>query len=30
VPLHRNWHTDAYERRDGCWQCVWSQCTAIR
>ena len=23
------WHTDAYERRDGRWQVVWSQATAI-
>jgi hypothetical protein len=24
------WHTDAYERRDGVWQAVWSQATRIR
>jgi hypothetical protein len=24
------WHTDLYERRDGRWQVVWSQATAIR
>jgi ketosteroid isomerase-like protein len=24
------WHTDCYERRDGRWQAVWSQATAIR
>jgi hypothetical protein len=23
------WHTDSYERRDGCWQVVWSQATEI-
>ena len=23
------WHTDAYERRDGRWQVVWSQATEI-
>ena len=23
------WHTDIYERRDGRWQVVWSQATAI-
>lgn len=23
------WHTDLYERRDGRWQVVWSQATAI-
>lgn len=23
------WHTDCYERRDGRWQAVWSQATAI-
>ena len=23
------WHTDAYECRDGVWQVVWSQATAI-
>jgi hypothetical protein len=25
----RAWHTDAYERRNGRWQVVWSQATAI-
>ncbi len=24
------WHTDMYELRDGGWQAVWSQATAIR
>ena len=24
------WHTDSYELRDGAWQVVWSQATAIR
>src|SRR5947209_3828846 len=28
--LHRFWHTDSYERRDGRWQVVWSQATAIQ
>lgn len=23
------WHTDAYQRRDGRWQAVWSQATAL-
>jgi hypothetical protein len=23
------WHTDCYEQRDGRWQAVWSQATAI-
>jgi hypothetical protein len=23
------WHTDSYEYRDGRWQAVWSQATAI-
>jgi hypothetical protein len=26
----RNWHIDVYERRDGRWQVVWSQATAIQ
>lgn len=26
----RCWHTDSYEKRDGRWQVVWSQATAIR
>lgn len=30
APLHRLWHTDAYEKRDGRWQVVWSQATAIQ
>ncbi|HEX9990409.1 MAG TPA: nuclear transport factor 2 family protein [Chloroflexia bacterium] len=25
----RAWHTDSYERRNGRWQVVWSQATAI-
>ena len=25
-----HWHTDLYERRNGQWQVVWSQATAIR
>jgi hypothetical protein len=29
VPPSEYWHTDAYERRDGCWVVVWSQATAI-
>jgi hypothetical protein len=29
-PRRRLWHTDVYERRDGRWQVVWSQATAIR
>ena len=28
-PLRRQWHTDLYEHRDGRWQVVWSQATAI-
>ena len=24
------WHTDSYELRDGTWQAVWSQATAIK
>jgi hypothetical protein len=28
--VRRLWHTDLYERRDGRWQVVWSQATAIR
>lgn len=27
--LRRYWHTDLYELRDGQWQVVWSQATAI-
>jgi hypothetical protein len=26
----RTWQTDAYELRDGRWQVVWSQATAIQ
>lgn len=26
---HQAWHTDLYERRDGHWQVVWSQATAV-
>jgi hypothetical protein len=29
-PRRRLWHTDVYERRDGRWQVVWSQATAVR
>lgn len=29
VPRRHYWHTDAYERRDGRWQVVWSQATAV-
>jgi hypothetical protein len=29
TPLRQYWHTDSYERRDGRWQVVWSQATAI-
>ena len=28
-PRWRHWHTDLYELRDGRWQVVWSQATAI-
>jgi hypothetical protein len=28
-PRARYWHTDAYEMRNGRWQVVWSQATAI-
>lgn len=28
-PRRRQWHTDLYEHRDGRWQVVWSQATAI-
>jgi len=28
IPRGRYWHTDAYERRGGRWQVVWSQATA--
>jgi Domain of unknown function (DUF4440) len=30
IPLHRYWHTDSYEKRNGHWQVVWSQATAIQ
>ena len=30
VGLRRYWHTDTYEQRDGRWQAVWSQATAIQ
>jgi hypothetical protein len=30
MPLSQFWHTDAYEKRDGQWQVVWSQATEIR
>ena len=30
VPRSRFWHIDNYERRNGRWQAVWSQATAIR
>jgi phage baseplate assembly protein W len=26
---HEAWHTDLYERREGRWQVVWSQATAV-
>jgi len=26
---HQAWHTDLYEHRDGHWQVVWSQATAV-
>ncbi|MGC4105185.1 MAG: nuclear transport factor 2 family protein [Thermomicrobiales bacterium] len=29
APRAPYWHTDCYERRDGAWQVVWSQATAI-
>lgn len=29
VPLRRHWHTDSYEKRNGRWQVVWSQATAV-
>jgi hypothetical protein len=28
-PRGRYWHTDAYEKRDGRWQVVWSHATGI-
>lgn len=30
VPRARYWHMDSYEWRDGRWQAVWSQATAVR
>ncbi|WFR77242.1 nuclear transport factor 2 family protein [Janthinobacterium rivuli] len=30
VPRSRYWHMDSYEWREGRWQAVWSQATAIR
>ena len=30
ISRRRYWHTDAYERRDGRWQVVWSHATEIR
>jgi hypothetical protein len=24
------WHTDSYELRDGAWQAIWSQATAVK
>jgi hypothetical protein len=30
LPRRRFWHTDAYEKRDGNWQVVWSQATEVR
>ena len=29
APSGRFWHTDVYEKRNGSWQVVWSQATAI-
>jgi len=29
VPRQRYWHTDSYEKREGRWQVVWSQATAM-
>ena len=29
IPRARYWHTDAYEKRGGRWQAVWSQATPI-
>ncbi|MGB3327981.1 MAG: nuclear transport factor 2 family protein [Thermomicrobiales bacterium] len=29
APIGTYWHTDLYEWRDGRWQVVWSQATAI-
>lgn len=30
VPISTYWHTDTYEKRQGCWQVVWSQATEIK
>ncbi len=30
IPLQRYWHTDAYEKRDGRWQVVWSHATLMQ
>lgn len=30
IPLQRYWHTDAYEKRDGRWQVVWSHATLVQ
>lgn len=30
VPLSTYWHTDTYEKREGCWQVVWSQATEVK
>ena len=30
ISRRRYWHTDAYERREGRWQVVWSHATEIR
>jgi len=30
VPARGAWHTDAYEKRDGQWQVVWSHATALQ
>lgn len=30
VKPYGHWHTDVYEKRDGRWQAVWSQATAIK
>ncbi|MEZ4869393.1 MAG: hypothetical protein R3C14_49175 [Caldilineaceae bacterium] len=29
-PPNRLWHMDAYEKRDGCWQVVWSQAMEVK
>lgn len=30
LPPMRLWHMDAYEKRDGRWQVIWSQATRIQ